>query len=85
MYTRFLKISLVIPVLLSIFLFIFGMLPIIMHFTVINKTVPDMTALVTLRVKPLGDNDSMPLVQVRYQNSAKNRPKIIKTYRIENN
>ena len=67
MYTRFLKISLVIPVLLSIFLFIFGMLPIIMHFTVINKTVPDMTALVTLRVKPLGDNDSMPLVQVQCQ------------------
>ena len=55
MYTRFHKISLVVPVLLSILLFIFG----------INKTVPDMTALVTLRLKPLGDNDSMPLVQVR--------------------
>ena len=55
MYTRFHKISLVVPVLLSILLFIFG----------IYKTVPDMTALVTLRLKPLGDNDSMPLVQVR--------------------
>ena len=29
--------------------------------------VPDMTALVTLRDKPLGGNDSMPTVQARYR------------------
>ena len=34
---------------------------------VTQKTVPDTTALVTPRDKPLGDNDSMPLVQVRYR------------------
>ena len=32
--------------------------------------VPDMTALVTLRDKPLGGNDSMPTVQVRCQKTA---------------
>ena len=34
---------------------------------VTQKTVPDTTALVTPRDKPLGENDSMPLVQVRYR------------------
>ena len=61
MYTQFPKISLVIPIFLSIF----GLLTIVLNITIINKTVPDTTALVTLRVKSLGDNDSMPLVQVR--------------------
>ena len=41
---------------------------------IIQKTVPDTTALVTLRDKPLGDNDSMPLVQVRCRiRSSQNR------------
>ena len=57
MYTQFPKISLVIS--------IFGLLTIVLNITIINKTVPDTTALVTLSFKSLGDNDSMPLVQVR--------------------